>query len=185
MARIAPYDPESASEIQKAVMAQVPSLKLFRLMAHAPEALVGFAMHGKAILTQTSLDPCLRELVILAVAHSVGSDYELNEHERIAQEVGCSREKVEALRPDSTAAEHDVLTENEQAACAFARECIARRRPEETTFQRVRAFLSDQALVELVLTIAYYQGAALFISSFDIEVESPDFEDNVKLSPGV
>jgi len=183
MARLAPYDPATASETQKAVMAEVPSLQLFRIMAHAPEALMGFAMHGRAILTQTSLDPCLRELVILAVAHSLGSAYELNEHERIAQEVGCARDKVKALRPDSVPSEREVLTMDEQLACAFARECITEGRPGEETFQRVRAFLSEQELVELVLTIAYYQGAALFISAFDIEVESSDFDDNVKLSP--
>ncbi len=183
MSRISPCDPESASDIQRAILAEVPGLTLMRVMAHAPEAMMGFVGLGRAILTETRLDAQWRELVILTVAHAVESDYELNEHERIAVEVGCSQAKVEALREGAPESAAELLSIQELALCRFALQCIEHRRPSDEIFEQVRGFLDDQELVELLLCIGYYQSAALFLSSLDIEPERAGFDDNVKLGP--
>lgn len=181
MPRIEPYDPSTATPVQKAVMEQVPGLMLFRVMAHAPEALVGFATQGRALLTETLLDPVLRELVILTVAHAVDSAYEINEHERIAAKLGAAPEKIAALRPGNEAQIAAALTQAEQQARRFALQCVADGNADDATFAAMRESYSAQELVELVLCIAFYQGAALFLRVFGIEPEAADFDDNVKL----
>jgi alkylhydroperoxidase family enzyme len=181
MPRIQPCDPANASELQNTLLRELPGLMLFRVMAHAPEATLGFATQGRALLTQTRLDAQWRELVILTVAHRLGSDYEINEHERIAVEVGCSFAKVEALRDNAPESAADILSQQELALCRFAVQCVEQRRPAEDVFASVSAFLDDQELVELVLCIAFYQGAALFLEVFDIDPEAEGFDDNVKL----
>jgi alkylhydroperoxidase family enzyme len=182
MNRLQPLTHESASAEQRLVLDQVPPLKLFRTMCHAPEALMGFATHGAALLFKTKLDPVWREIVILVVAHARGNDYEIREHERIAGEVGCPREKVEALRKPDSPWQRQPFSAEEAALANFAIEMLNQRAPSDEAYGAVAAFLEPRELVELVMCVAYYYAAAMFLDTFAIEPEAAGFDEGVKVA---
>jgi len=182
MKRLQPLTIETANEAQRAILELVPPLKLFRTMSYAPEALQGFAGHGAALLFKTKLDPVWREIVILVVAHARGNDYEIKEHERIAGEVGCPREKVEALRKPGNPWEQPPFSAQEAALANFAIEMVKQRAPSDEAYGAVAAFLEPQELVELVMCVAYYYAAAMFLDTFAIEPEAAGFDDGVKVA---
>jgi len=185
MSILEPLGHDKADEAQREVLELLPPLKLFRIMAHAPQAAIGFATHGAKILYETRLNPQWRELVILTVAHRVESAYEVHEHERIAREVGCSDEKISDLHELDRLDESSALTSEEKTLAAFALQMVDHRSPDDTTYAAVAELLSPQELVELVLCIAFYQGAALFMSTFGIEPEADDFTGGVSMDADV
>ena len=182
MQRLQPLTIETANEAQRAVLELVPPLKLFRTMSYAPEALQGFAGHGAALLFKTKLNPVWREIVILVVAHARDNAYEITEHERIAREVGCPPEKIDALRASGTPWEGEPFSREESALARFAIEMVHQRAPTDQTYGAVAAFLDPQELVELVLCVAYYHAAAMFLDAFAIEPEAAGFDDGVKVA---
>lgn len=182
MERLQPLTLESASAEQRLVFDQIPPLKLFRTMCHAPEALMGFAGHGAALLFKTKLNPVWREIVILVVAHARGNDYEIKEHERIAGEVGCPRDKVEALRQPGKPWRREPFSREEAALANFAIEMVNQRSPSDEAYSAVAAFLEPRELVELVMCVAYYYAAAMFLDTFAIEPEAAGFNDGVKVA---
>jgi 4-carboxymuconolactone decarboxylase len=81
--------------------AELPIGNLIGMLANAP-ALVGPTLRlGGAILTESKLDPVLRELAILRVAALTGSEYEWVQHAAIARMLEIDDDKVKALEADS------------------------------------------------------------------------------------
>ncbi|MGT2433198.1 carboxymuconolactone decarboxylase family protein [Cupriavidus basilensis] len=73
--------------------ARASPLNLYRVLPHAPEIALGFLGLGRAILTEASLPPTLRELVILRVGALSGASYEVHQHRRVACAAGVPEEK--------------------------------------------------------------------------------------------
>lgn len=65
--------------------------------ANHPELATNWMRYNHA-LTRGTLDPVLRELVILRVAHRFGSEYEWNLHEQISAPLGIGPDKLDAIR---------------------------------------------------------------------------------------
>ena len=70
-----------------------PSLNLYRILPHAPEAALGFLALGRALRTQTSIDPALPEVAILRVGALCDARYEVHQHRRVARGAGLSDDR--------------------------------------------------------------------------------------------
>lgn len=169
MARI-PY-PE-AHEIgprNAALLADLPDLNVFRMMARAGAAFGPFMNLVNAYLNEGRLDPALRELVILRVGHAMGAAYEVWHHERVARELGMSEERIAAAAAALPAAP---LNDAENAALAFTDDILANTRAGDETFAAIRAHLDDNTLTELVVVIGVYRMVCTFLETLDIDIES-------------
>src|ERR1700724_2502465 len=121
MARLPAFDPERAPDSVREIPAGAP-LILYAMVAHAESAFTPWLKYSTALLTRLELDPLLRELAILQVAHLVDSPYEWVQHVVIARAVGASDAQIEAIERD---AETDPSLSAEQAQVLhFAREVI-------------------------------------------------------------
>jgi AhpD family alkylhydroperoxidase len=144
-------------------------LALFGTLAHADTAFIPWLTFSGVLLTQLTLDPALRELAILAVAHEEGCEYEWVQHVLLARRAGVPDQKIDAVRCTPTDAA--VLTPLERDVVAGAREfvlggCIGA--------QRVAALcerLGSRGCVELLLLLGQYQAVARIIASLDIPAE--------------
>lgn len=74
----------------------MPPLALFRALAAADGLFWPFLLYSSALWTRTRLDPPTRELVILRVAATEHSDYELAQHLPLARRVGLSESAIAA-----------------------------------------------------------------------------------------
>ena len=81
------------------LLAQLPPLNIVRMVANAPAALRPFTELGQAILLHAELDPRLREIAILAVAHTSDSAYERAQHENISRLIGMPEEELYSSAP--------------------------------------------------------------------------------------
>jgi 4-carboxymuconolactone decarboxylase len=94
---------EEAKEAAKAVnmVEAFADLNIFRVMLHRPKTAKALADLLISLLFGGELDDRLRELLIMRIGWSTGSDYEWTQHWRIAQDqFGCSEQDLLELRGD-------------------------------------------------------------------------------------
>ena len=72
-------------------------LNVYRVMAHHPALLRAWADLRRHIVTQTALGPERAEVVILRLAHRLGSCYEWNQHVIRGLDAGLTKSRIAAL----------------------------------------------------------------------------------------
>jgi alkylhydroperoxidase family enzyme len=174
VARLGYVAPGSEPEADR-VFAEVqrlgrPILNLYAELANQPPALAAFLGMSRYIRDESSLEPGLRELEILASAHALGQEYEVRHHIEAAARAGVPPEKVAAVGLRGTL---DGLTDRERCAVDYAREAAATRTCTDATFARMRALFSTEEVVDLVVTAAWYHLCAVILGTLEIELEEP------------
>ena len=167
MARIEPIDPAQAPDKVREALDNLPPLNIFRTLAHAETAFRPFLRFGGAVLTRMELDPLVRELVILAVAHEAEAEYEWVQHVAIAKAVGATDEQVDAVEQRSDAA----LDPAQAVAVEFARAVVQSPRVSDELYDRVREQFGDREIVELLLAIGDYLMLARVMTVLQIEID--------------
>ena len=146
---------------------KVPTANIFSALAHAPQVLDGFISYANT-LRGSKLSPKLRELAILTVGHCTGSAYEIAHHQSHGLKAGISAEQLKAVPDFDSSALFD---DEERAVMALARESTLKVDVSEPTWRKAAAFLSERELVELVLTIGWYNSGVRIMGALAIELE--------------
>ncbi len=145
-----------------------PVANLYKMLANQPPALAAFLDMSRYVRSSSSLDPGLRELVILATAHEFGQEYELAHHREVAQNEGVSPAKIASL---GAGGDLSVLTNAERCAVDFARQVAHTRDCDAATFQSVRRLFPNESVIDLVLTAAWYHLCAVILDSTHVDLE--------------
>lgn len=178
MPRIPYPDVGTLPETMRKMLAGTP-LNVVRMGAHASPALFqAQGQLGYAIANPEVLEPRIREAAILRVAYLSASRYELHHHIPLAAAAGVSEADMQHIRSGSYVALDPVLA----AVCHFTDEVVQSIAPSDTTLAALRALLSDQVLVNLILTIGCYMSIARLIAVTGIE---PDEAALQHLSSGL
>jgi 4-carboxymuconolactone decarboxylase len=141
------------------------------MVAHAETAYGAWLHYGGALLTQLELDPLLRELAILQVAHQVGSHYEWVQHDPIARAVGATGDQIDAIqagRDDDPAFDADQLL-----VLAITRTTVTEGAATEEQVATLAERLGTRQVVELLLVIGNYTAIAMLIASTGLEPDPP------------
>jgi 4-carboxymuconolactone decarboxylase len=170
MARLPALDPQQAPESVREILQNAP-LSLFGMVAHAQSAFNQWLKYSNALLTRLELDPLLRELAILQVAHLVDSPYEWVQHVVITRQVGGSDAQIEAIERDRQT--DPSLSEEQQEVLRFAREVILDGAATEATLALVAARIGVRGVIELLLVIGHYMAIARLIATTGLEPETP------------
>jgi len=144
-----------------------PVLNLYRVLAHQPAALEAFLGMSAYVRSSSTLEPQLRELIILATADELGQEYELVQHTEIARRVGVPQHKIDAVATRSLAA----LDESERSAVEYAREVARSREVSDAAFESLRSHFSDQSIIDIVVTAAWYHLCAAILGPLEVELE--------------
>ena len=147
---------------------QLSALNINKMMAHAENSARHFMRLGNSLLTQAKFDARLRELVILRIAKLCNSRYEWYQHEIIARQVGVSEQQIEALRLDQ---DPSLFNDQERAILRYTEEITTNVKASAKAFEELSQFLSHQELVELTLTIGFYNMVAQFLENTEVEIE--------------
>lgn len=147
------------------------NLHVYHMVMHSPGLAPGFLALADAILQANALPAALRELAIVRVGHAYRAPYELHHHERIARLAGLSEAalaacanpgKVDGLKPieinilkwtDLLLERHVLPPEHREAALAQ---------------------LTTNQLMDLVITVGFYQLVYNLLNTFDVQPEPFD-----------
>ncbi len=168
MSRI-PYTPEDElDDNAREVLRALPPFNLARMLAGAPTTLRPFLGLGAAILQRCELDPRLRELAILQVAHCTGATYERVQHEEIARGIGIPESDIESLRDG----EFEAFDDEARLVLRAAEEITREIRAAEATLAELLERLGRRQTLELIVTVAYYGAVARVLETTGVELEA-------------
>jgi alkylhydroperoxidase family enzyme len=168
MARV-PYLTKEDLEPDDRVLLDRPA-NIFRALVNSPGGARAFARHGSYLLGRSKLDPRLRELAILQVGYSARSPYEYSHHIEIGRQAGLSDDDIRAIASES-AGQETHLNDLERAVLRAARDLTLEIAISDDTFAVLNENLESAPLVDLVLTISFYNGVVRVLSALEVDVE--------------
>ena len=148
-------------------------IALFKALVNSPKAARAFSGLGGFIRYGSKLDPRLRELAILQVGWLARSPYEWSHHVKLGHDFGVSDGDIQALI-DDTAGRPTSLDEMSRTVLRAAREITADGAMAVGTFAALQAALGNEQVVDLTITISFYNAVVRVLGTLQIDVE-PDY----------
>ena len=145
-------------------------MTIFRALVHSPKGARAFARHGSYLLGRSKLDPRLRELTIIQVGYITKSDYEYAHHVDIGRRNGVSDDDIRAIA-EETAGRETGLDALDRAVLQAARELTVDVSLANEAFATLEAGLDRASLIDLFLTIAFYNCVVRILAALQIDVE--------------
>jgi len=143
-------------------------LNLYKVAAHSPKVFLNLIRLGNSVIGRTELPSKLREIAILRVATLSGSEYEWAQHAPVALQVGISQKQLDSISDWKNSSEFD---SEERAVLQYTDEVTQNVRVTDQTFNKLKAFLGEQAIVELTITVGYYGMLARLLVPLQVEVD--------------
>jgi alkylhydroperoxidase family enzyme len=136
---------------------------------HAPDAFWKAHYEFKnACVYATTLDPVLREVLILRVAYLSKSDYEIHHHLSISANLGFPPEK----QADIAAGRYDRLTPAERAVAQFTDEVVVDGNASDATLAAIKQHFDAPLIIEMLILIGSYMGTARIVAVTGIEPDA-------------
>lgn len=172
MARVPYRDPQDLPEAYRdlltvSVGGDEPA-NVFRAVANNPSILDSFRKYFGVLWRDAGLTDRERELVILAVARTVGSRYEWHQHVRLGRATGIDDEEIAAVG----AGDYAGFVERESILLRYA-EAVATDTVDEGLHREAAETFSHATLVGIAMLAAGYVGLARALSAMDIDLEDP------------
>jgi 4-carboxymuconolactone decarboxylase len=144
---------------------------LYQALLNSAPIAAGWEAMLTAVRLKTSLEPALRELVILRVAVLNRAPFEFEAHLPYAREAGLSDEKIEGVQAAPSAPPFDA---RELATLAFTDAMTRYVDVPDEVFEPVGRSFDATSLVELTATIAAYNMVSRFLVA--LRIGFPDAE---------
>ena len=133
----------------------------FTVLLHRPELASAAEAMGGYLRFRSTLDPMVREAVIVTVAELLDCRFELHAHESLARGAGVDTDAVRAGRSD-------VLREDVRLAIECARRIVIDHRIPDDLFAKARTHWDEPALVDLIALVGYYSFLAAILNGFEV-----------------
>jgi len=145
-------------------------IALFKALVNSPNAARAFSGLGQYIRYGSKLDPRLRELAILQVGWLARSPYEWSHHVKIGRDFGVTDGDIRGLI-DDTDGRPTQLDDLSRAVLRAAREMTRDGAMGEASFATLQQALGNEQVVDLTLTIAFYNAVVRVLATLQIDVE--------------
>jgi len=139
-------------------------------LVNSPNAARAFSGVGQFIRYGSKLDPRLRELAILQVGWLARSPYEWSHHVKIGHDFGVTDDDIKAMI-DDTAGKPTGLDALTRTVLLAAREMTIAGGMTDATFATLQSALGHEQVVDLTLTIGFYNAVVRVLATLQIDVE--------------
>lgn len=143
---------------------------VFRTIGRYPSALKRWTPFIHHVLFKSSLALREKELLILRVAALRGSTYAWTQHVRIARRAGLADHQIRAIRDDPTSSSWSAT---DAALLQAAEDLLREARISEGAWTHLSTRLSQEQLIDVVLTVGQYDLAAMLLKTCDVQLD-PD-----------
>lgn len=170
MSRIPYPDPATLSEAKRVALNPPGGrvLNVVRMAMHTPDGLWA-PQRDVSIATVfgTTIDPRLREVLVLRVGALSNSEYELHHHRSIARRLGMSDAEIRAIE----AGDYSDLDDETRVVAQFTTELVVDVSPSDATLAAARALFSDALVFEMVALVGVYMMTARVIGVGGCELD--------------
>lgn len=150
---------------------RAPHMHLFEVLGHHKTLFWTFLPYGDVLLNHGKLPKTDKELVILRVGHLRGSEYELQQHRRLARSRGVD----EATQARIFAGpEAQGLTDRQRALLRAVDEFTADRDLTDETYATLATYLNRQQIIEFCALAGHYDTIAGILATLRVPMDFPD-----------
>lgn len=135
MSRIPLIDADQMDPEVRQIYESVGPLKIFRLLAQTPALVKAMNPLGVAIMTESSIAPIDRELLILVGLHIARGSYEWVQHVAIARKLGMPEAWIEEIAGNRLSSAK--FSDREKALISFAQQIALGAHVDDLTFNAV------------------------------------------------
>jgi alkylhydroperoxidase family enzyme len=179
MARLPYLEPDQVAPEYRDMLKR--NTNLHKLLVNSPDMARAFNGVGNFIRFKSKLDPRLRELAILQVGWLEKSEYEFTHHVKIGREFGVTDDDIAALMIETEGIQSK-LEPLARAILKGAREMTRQLEMSMETFAEIKRHLSNEEMVDLVLTIAFYCAVVRVLATMKIDNE-PHYKEVLQQYP--
>ena len=150
---------------------RAPHMHLFEVLGYHKKLFWTFLPYAGQLLNKGKLPKTETELVILRVGHLRGSEYELQQHRRLARSRGvddATQAKIFA-GPDA-----EGLTDRQRALLRAVDEFTADRDMSDQTFAALSRHLNQQQIIEFCALAGHYDAIAGILATLRVPMDFPD-----------
>lgn len=150
---------------------RAPQMHLFTALGRHRLLFLAFLPYSGVLLNWGKLPKRDTELVILRVAHLRGSEYELQQHRRLARSRGVDAALQQRIftGPDAPG-----LTDRQRALLTAVGELVLNRDISDTTWAALAEHLSKAQLIEFCALTTNYDGIAAMLAALRVPMDFPD-----------
>lgn len=150
---------------------RAPEMHLFTVLGRHRLLFLSFLPYSGMLLNWGKLTKQDKELVILRVGHLRGSEYELQQHRRLARSRGLDNALQQRIfaGPDA-----DGLTERQRTLIRAVDEFVTRRDMSDETFAAVQAHLTEAQIIEFCALAGHYDAIAGILATLRVPMDFPD-----------
>jgi alkylhydroperoxidase family enzyme len=166
MERVECPDESKFTKEQREQFGRLP-INLTRMLLHCPVAMVkSFLDFGLSFRTG-SLEPEIRELVILRMATLRSCSYELMHHLPAAKIAGLSEMEISAI----TSAQPSGLDQKHSVMIQLVDDCSQLGKVSDPTFEKAAEFFSVAQIAEATLLVGLYEMLACFLKTMGVGLD--------------
>ena len=149
----------------------VPEVHLFTTLAQHKRLFWPWLPFSGILLRRGRLPETDTELAILRVGHLRGSEYELQQHRRIALRRGVSAEEQTAIFdwPQT-----DLLPERQRTLLEAVDQLVSDRNLSAANWQALARYLDSRQLIEFVTLVGQYDALAMTLNTLGVPMDYPD-----------
>ena len=150
---------------------RAPEMHLFTILGQHRLLFLSFLPYSGLLLNWGKLSKQDTEMVILRVGHLRESEYELQQHQRLARSRGVDSALQERIfaGPDA-----EGLTDRQRTLLRAVDEFVTRRDVSDTTFAAMQTYLSKQQIIELCALAGHYDSIAGILKTLRVPMDFPD-----------
>jgi alkylhydroperoxidase family enzyme len=150
---------------------RAPQMHLFTTLGQHKLLFLAFLPYSGALLNWGKLPKRDKELVILRVGHLRDSEYELQQHRRLARSRGLDKALQDRIfaGPDA-----EGLTGRQRALLIATDEFVLQRDLSDSTFGILSSHLSREQIIEFCALAAHYDAIAAILAALRVPMDFPD-----------
>ena len=161
--RVAPLTKEKRTPAQQEMLASRPDYNVYKTLAQHVDLYNRWSPLGRFVMTESSLPPREREMVMLRMGWLCQSEYEWAQHARIAKsQAGMTNEDIQRIAEGATAAG---WSEFDRTLLRMVDELRYEAMISDATWQALRTKYSVQQVIEAMYTASQYQLVSMALNS--------------------
>ena len=150
---------------------RAPQMNLFSTLGQHRLFFLSFLQYSGLLLNRGKLPKTDKELVILRVGHLRKSEYELQQHRRLARSRGLDNVEQERI---FAGPEAEGLTERQRTLIRGVDEFVMRRDVSDETFAALSTHLTRPQIIEFCALAGHYDAIAGILATLRVPMDFPD-----------
>lgn len=139
----------------------------YGVLLHSPDLAARVAHTGSFVRYDLDIPDSLREVVIIATAREIKSQYEFYAHARLARQAGVSEETIQAIA-QGTAPQG--LSGDEAMLVRYVHELLRDHKISDPTFNAVRDRFGMKTTLEITALVGHYLLVGQILAAFEVDL---------------